>query len=177
MTFTSSCDHTRDKLNEYYNLTKNNGRAESIPRCLCSFVRLFSIVLCSLMPTTILVLCWRAGLLGCTKVLQHRKSSAFAWPGPCKQRQVLSASALFLQAAATETGTALGQWMFLQLQPVSAQSMVSASHLCLSNHVARLWKSCPVEVIELLLLNHESAELQELGTWAFLSSGKWDPFV
>lgn len=91
--FTGSCDHITDKLNEYYSLTKNNGRAESIPRCLCRFVRLFSIVLCFLIPTTILVLSWRAGLLGSTKVLQHRESTALAWPGPCKLRQVLSASA------------------------------------------------------------------------------------
>lgn len=55
-TFTSSYDHVRDKLNEYYSLTKNNGRAESIPRYLCRFVILFSVVLCFLMPTTILVL-------------------------------------------------------------------------------------------------------------------------
>lgn len=124
-TFTSSCDRIRDKLNEYYNLTKKNGRAESIPRCLCSSERLFSVVFCFLKPTTILVLSWRAGLLGSTKVLQHKESSAFPWPAPCKRRQVLSASA--------HVSPSCSNWGWHSPGPVDVRTATA----CLSQHRAR----------------------------------------
>lgn len=68
---------------------------ESNPRCLSSLERWFFSVFCFLIPTTNSCICWRAGLSGSTKLVQHNLLFLYV-PAFCERRQAIAEATLGL---------------------------------------------------------------------------------